>query len=161
MKKTISALAAVSAMFLASCSGTETDSSQSQKTAQAGYEVGDFALNVVDVADPSSVTEVEMPDYEGRKQVSVTANVTNNSEEGVDLACSTDLKVQIASNGSAWGNVGYLERVPGNPQCGDLVAPGETKQMTWVSLMPEGAQPTDLFVQLASDPNFFEEVPLR
>ena len=102
-----------------------------------------------------------MPDYEGRKQVSVTADVTNGSEEGVDLACSTDLEVQIASNGSAWGNVGYLERVPDNPQCGDLIAPGETKQMTWVSLMPEEAQPTDLFVQLASDPNFFEEVPLR
>lgn len=108
----------------------------SQETAQSGYEVGDFALNVVDIADPSSVTEVEMPDYEGRKQVSVTADVANNSDEGVDLACSTDLEVQIASNGSAWGNVGYLERVPGNPQCGDLLAPGETKQMTWVSLMP-------------------------
>lgn len=92
MKKTISALAAVSAMFLASCSGTETDSSQSQETAQAGYEVGDFLLNVVDVADPSSVTEVEMPDYEGRKQVSVTADVTNNSEEGVDLVTGVSFR---------------------------------------------------------------------
>mgnify|MGYP007116431336 FL=1 len=92
MKKTISAFATVSAMFLASCSGTETDSSQSQETAQAGSEVGDFALDVVDVADPSSVTEVEMPDYEGRKQVSVTADVANNSEEGVDLACKQTLR---------------------------------------------------------------------
>lgn len=80
--------------------------------------VGNFEINVVDVADPSIVTEGEMPDHEGRKQVSITANVTNNSLEGVDLACSTDLGIQIASNCSAWGNVGYLERVPSNPQCG-------------------------------------------
>ncbi|TVX76465.1 hypothetical protein [Corynebacterium sp. NML180780] len=161
MKKTIVALAAASAMFLASCSGTETASSQSQETARAGYEIGDFVLNVIDVADPSNVAEVVMPEYESFKQVSVTADVTNNSAEAVDLACSKDLEVQIASNGSALGNAGYLERVPGNPQCGDMLAPGETKQMTWVSLTPEEAQPTDLFVQLASDPSFFEEIPLR
>lgn len=154
MKKTVVALAAVSAMFLVSCS-------QSLETTQTGYKIGDFVFNVIDVADPSNVAEVEMPEYEGFKQVSVTADVTNNSAEGVDLACSTDLEVQAASNGSAWGSVGYLERVPGNPQCGGMLAPGETKQMTWVPLTPEEAQPTDLFVQLASDPNFFEEVPLR
>lgn len=118
-------------------------------------------ITVVDVADRSIVTEVEMPDHEGREQVSITAEVTNNSSEGVDLACSIDLGIQIVSNGSAWGNVGYLERLPGNRQCGDLITSGEMKQMVWGSLMPEEAQPTDLLVQLASDPNFFEEVPLR
>lgn len=52
-------------------------------------------------------------------------------EKVVDASAGVGVSV-----GSAWGNVGYLERVPGNPQCGDLLAPGETKQMTWVSLMP-------------------------
>lgn len=95
MKKTVAALATVSAMFLVSCSGTETDSSQSQETAQAGYKLGDFVFNVLGVADPSNFAEVETPEYEGFKQVSVTADVTNNSAEPVDLACSTDLEVQV------------------------------------------------------------------
>lgn len=98
--------------------------------------VGDFTIRVTDLQDPLNIVEVAMPDHESRKQVAVTADVTNNGTREIDHACSLELDVNILSNGGGWGNAGYLERVPGNPACGDLLKPGETKQMTWVSLMP-------------------------
>lgn len=98
--------------------------------------MGDFTIRVTNLQDPSNIVEVEMTDHESRKQVAVTADVTNNGNREIDLACSLELDVSILSNGGGWGNVGYLERVPGNPACGDVLKPGETKPMTWVSLIP-------------------------
>lgn len=123
--------------------------------------VGDFTIRVTNLQDPSNIVEVEMPEFEGRKQVAVTADVTNNGNREIDLACSLELDVSILSNGSGWGNAGYLERVPGNPACGDLLKPGETKQMTWVSLMPSEFQPTELSVEDTAYPDDYLSVKVR
>ena len=123
--------------------------------------VGDFTVRVTNLADPSTIVEVEMPDFEGRKQVSVTADVTNNGTHEIDLACGLELDANILANGSSWGNVGYLERVPGNPACGEMLKPGETKQMTWVSLMPADQQPTNLSIEDTAHPDDYLQLKVR
>lgn len=98
--------------------------------------VGDFTIRVTNLQDPSNMVEVEMPKFEGRKQVAVAADVTNNGAREIDLACSLELDASVLYNGAGWGNAGYLERVPSNPACEDLLKTGETKEMTWMSLTP-------------------------
>lgn len=180
-KKIISSAVLLTALTLSACSDPVKEQTQpglddqSQSATRAGAPaapeqeindrftgtVGDFTVHVTNLTDPSNIVEVEMPDYEGRKQVSVTADVTNNGTREVDLACSLELAANILSNGASWGNVGYLERVPGNPTCGDLLKPGETKQMTWVSLMPADQQPTDLSVEDTAYPDDYMQVKVR
>ncbi|APT88483.1 hypothetical protein CFRA_03430 [Corynebacterium frankenforstense DSM 45800] len=158
-------------LALAACSGQndERSGASADGSGSSGVEaadrftgeVGDFTIHVTDLGDPSEIAEVEMPDYDGMKQVSVSADVTNNGAKEIDLACGFDLDVRIFSNGESWGNVGYLERVPGNPSCEDHLKPGETQKMTWVSIMPSEKQPTDLEVEDTSDPNAYAQIKVR
>lgn len=123
--------------------------------------VGDFTIRVTNLQDPSNIVEVEMPDHESRKQVAVTADVTNNGNREIDLACSLELDAKIFSDSWGWGNVGYLERVPGNPACGDLLKPGETKQMTWVALINSERQPNYLNVEDTAHPDDYLQLRVR
>lgn len=123
--------------------------------------VGDFTIRVTNLQDPSNIVEVEMPDHESRKQVAVTADVTNNGNREIDLACSLELDAKVFSDSWGWANAGYLERVPGNPACGDLLKPGETKQMTWVALMNSDRQPNYLNVEDTAYPDEYLQLRVR
>lgn len=123
--------------------------------------VGDFTIRVTDLQDPSNIVEVEMPSDGNKKQVAVTADVTNNGTREIDLACSLDLDAKIFSDSWGWGNVGYLERVPGNPACGDLLKPGETKQITWVALINSERQPNYLNVEDTAHPDDYLQLRVR
>lgn len=139
MKIVIAVVGAV--LMLAACGadgdGTSAaDSIPTDGSVKFGEPIkgGNYVFTGVSASDD---TEFPDPAEEGFKYVSFTVKVKNESQEGIDLSCGMDIGVQIMdSTNSSYGLAPHLERVPGNPACGDLVQPGEEGQVTYVSRTP-------------------------
>ncbi len=68
---------------------------------------------------------------------------TNNTRGGLDMTCDwVGDFLAVDSQGRKFEEADGLSQLKGNPGCNDMVSPGFKFNMTWVYLVPPGAQIT-------------------
>lgn len=148
-------------------SGTKQEQTQSSKNKSDGKKgepivAGDFTITVSEFNDNAQVPGVTAtsPDW---KLVLVKGTFTNNSKDrNVDLSCGADLDANIFDqNGNGYGWINNLASVPGNPKCGEVVTPGQTREMTWVSSRQPDFTPSWFGFMDSGKPGNLSKIRLR
>ena len=103
---------------------------------------------------------IELP---GFRYVAVETTVQNQGQREIDLSCGLDVETTLLDqNGNGFGIIDHLEEVPGNPACGDMLIPGDEKQITWVYKVPDDFQPATFWPSDVDNEDYtMREIRLR
>jgi hypothetical protein len=110
-------------------------------TVESGTTVPSIALNQSGYR-PGSGYEIytDTPAGAGDKYVLVSAHVVNNQAKPLDLSCGATLTTFAKDDqGRDYPSMDQLNKVKGNPQCDEMVEPGQAANMTWVYRAPADA----------------------
>lgn len=101
------------------------------------YEGGTDDSRVTPNGEPRTVNAPQDGRY-----IYVDATVTNETSDGLDLTCGYPMEVKLveASGRRRFDPVEGLDLVKGNPACNAQLQPGFKDSMTWVFLVPPGAE---------------------
>lgn len=78
---------------------------------------------------------------QGGRYVYVTTRVENDAGEGIDITCGAPTTVALVDTDSnKYDPVDGLYLIRGNPACNSKLQPGFKIRMTWVFLLPRGAE---------------------
>lgn len=143
------ALLGAGAMLVSGCGGGDPapESAGTTEAAPVVYRVGEDVEGgglVVNVAAPrTEQTAGDRTAPDGQKFVVLDAEVTNNTGEGLDLSCGTEIGHRLIDDQQRrFDVVPALDTVPGNRPCADLVVPGATGRISWVFAVPADSTPT-------------------
>lgn len=100
------------------------------------YEGGTLDSRVTPNGEPRTIRAPQ-----GGSYVYVEATVVNESPAGIDLTCSYPMEVKLieGAGGRRFDPVEGLDLVKGNPECNAQLQPGFKDSMTWIFLIPPGA----------------------
>lgn len=77
---------------------------------------------------------------QGGRYVFVKTRITNDTSQGLDLTCDFQVDGKLVDDsGREFDPIDELYSIKGNPECNDMLQPGFKDQMTWVYLVPRGA----------------------
>ncbi len=99
------------------------------------YEGGTYS-SFTPNAEPKTIKAPQ-----GGRYVYVVTKVTNESSEGLDLTCGYPMEVKLVDDSDRrFDPVENLDYIAGNPECNAQLQPGFTDKMTYVFLVPPGAE---------------------
>lgn len=97
---------------------------------------------------------------QGGSYVYVTSTVKNDSNNGIDLTCGLPIEANLVDrDGREFTLVEGTYLIGDNPGCNDILDPGFKANMTWVFLVPPGAEPASLNFSDTTDIN--SEAPTK
>ena len=100
-------------------------------------EEPDPFMLVADGYQPGYKPDEPQTPREGGKFVTVTTTVENTGKETIDLTCGLGAQVVVATeDDSNYQPIRELYRIPGNPECNDMLGAGFPTQMTWAFEIP-------------------------
>lgn len=100
-------------------------------------EEPDPFMLVADGYQPGFKPDEAQTPRDGGKFVTVTTTVENTGKETIDLTCGLGVQVVAATeDDSNYEPIRELYRIPGNPECNDMLGAGFPTQMTWAFEIP-------------------------